>query len=173
MAPAPQAASPTTRPPTGVSSSCCGVLTRPGCGRCGRLHRALKPTPQGRLHPPRGWAADAARGIRRLSRLSDRRVGKSDPIDANLAPLQVLRCPWIVGGSQLANGRDRKLVTGSDDHSRFVVIVAVVDVANGRALCEAFTGAMKNLNTDITPARGSRCLRRCAAPLPNNRQRAA
>lgn len=49
----------------------------------------------------------------------------------------------IVGGVPLADGRECKLVTGIDDHSRFVVIAAVVVVANGRSVCEAFTAAMR------------------------------
>ncbi len=49
----------------------------------------------------------------------------------------------IVGGVPLADGRECKLVTGIDDHSRFVVIAAVVVVANSRAVCEAFTSAMR------------------------------
>jgi transposase InsO family protein len=48
----------------------------------------------------------------------------------------------IVGGVPLADGRECKLVTGLDDHSRFVVIAAIVVIANGRAVCEAFTAAM-------------------------------
>lgn len=49
----------------------------------------------------------------------------------------------IVGGIQLADGRECKLVTGIDDHSRFVVIAGVVVVANSRSVCEAFTAAMR------------------------------
>jgi hypothetical protein len=49
----------------------------------------------------------------------------------------------IVGGVPLAEGRSCKLVTGIDDHSRFVVIAAVVAVPSGRAVCAAFTAAMR------------------------------
>ena len=49
----------------------------------------------------------------------------------------------IVGGVPLADGRSCKLVTGIDDHSRFVVLAAVVAVPSGRAVCEAFTSAMR------------------------------
>lgn len=52
-------------------------------------------------------------------------------------------CEVLGVGVQLAEGRQCKLVTGIDDHSRFVVIAAVVVVANGRAVCEAFTAAMR------------------------------
>ena len=36
------------------------------------------------------------------------------------------------------------MVTGIDDHSRFVVIATVVAVPNGRSVCAAFTAAMRN-----------------------------
>lgn len=49
----------------------------------------------------------------------------------------------IVGGVPLADGRRCKLVTGIDDHSRFVVIAQVVAVPSGRAVCETFTAAMR------------------------------
>lgn len=40
----------------------------------------------------------------------------------------------IVGGVMLADGSECKVVTGIDDHSRFVVCAAVVAVATGRAV---------------------------------------
>ncbi len=49
----------------------------------------------------------------------------------------------LVGGVPLADGRECKMVTGIDDHSRFVVISAVVAVPSGRAVCAAFTAAMR------------------------------
>lgn len=49
----------------------------------------------------------------------------------------------IVGGVPLADGRRCKMVTGIDDHSRFVVIAQVVAVPSGRAVCQAFTAAMR------------------------------
>jgi transposase InsO family protein len=49
----------------------------------------------------------------------------------------------LVGGVMLADGRECKMVTGMDDHSRFVVIAAVVTVPSGRAVCEAFAAAMR------------------------------
>ena len=47
----------------------------------------------------------------------------------------------IVDGMTLANGRACKIVTGIDDHSRFMVIAAVVARPTGRAVCAAFTAA--------------------------------
>jgi transposase InsO family protein len=49
----------------------------------------------------------------------------------------------IVGGVPLANGQRCKLVTGIDDHSRFVVIAQVVAVPSGRAVCAAVAAAMR------------------------------
>ena len=42
----------------------------------------------------------------------------------------------------LADGRECKIVTGIDDHSRFCVIATVVMRATARAVCLAFTAAM-------------------------------
>ena len=49
----------------------------------------------------------------------------------------------IVGGLMLADGHERKIFTGIDDHSRFVVVSAVLAVPNDRAVCEAFAAAMR------------------------------
>jgi transposase InsO family protein len=58
------------------------------------------------------------------------------------APMQLWQLD-LVGGVPLADGRECKMVTGIDDHSRFVVIAAVVAVPSGRAVCSAFTAAMR------------------------------
>ena len=42
----------------------------------------------------------------------------------------------------LADGRECKVITGIDDHSRFCVIATVVPRATARAVCLAFTNAM-------------------------------
>jgi transposase InsO family protein len=42
----------------------------------------------------------------------------------------------------LADGRECKVITGIDDHSRFCVIATVVMRATARAVCLAFTAAM-------------------------------
>jgi transposase InsO family protein len=49
----------------------------------------------------------------------------------------------IVGGVFLTDGREVKIVTGVDDHSRFCVIAAVVVRATGRAVCLAFAEGMR------------------------------
>ena len=48
----------------------------------------------------------------------------------------------IVGGLLLADGSECKVVTGIDDHSRFVVIAKVVQRATARAVCLAFGEAL-------------------------------
>ena len=58
------------------------------------------------------------------------------------APMQLWQMD-IVSGVPLADGRSAKLVTGVDDHSRFIVISAVVMIPTGRAVCEAFAAAMR------------------------------
>jgi hypothetical protein len=42
----------------------------------------------------------------------------------------------------LASGRQCKVITGIDDHSRYCVIATVVLRATGRAVCTAFVEAM-------------------------------
>ena len=42
----------------------------------------------------------------------------------------------------LADGRECKVITGIDDHSRVCVIATVVMRATARAVCQAFTAAM-------------------------------
>ena len=49
----------------------------------------------------------------------------------------------IVGGMSLANGREAKIVTGIDDHSRFVVCAGVMSRATSKAVCEHFAAAMR------------------------------
>jgi transposase InsO family protein len=58
------------------------------------------------------------------------------------APMQLWQMD-IVSGVPLSDGRSAKLVTGIDDHSRFIVVSAVVMVPTGRAVCEAFAAAMR------------------------------
>ncbi|SEH00363.1 Transposase InsO and inactivated derivatives [Nonomuraea solani] len=58
------------------------------------------------------------------------------------APMELWQ-PGIVGGVLLADGREVKVVTGVDDHSRFCVIAKAVVRATGRAVCLAFTEALQ------------------------------
>jgi transposase InsO family protein len=74
----------------------------------------------------------------------------------------------IVGGVPLADGRSCKLVTGIDDHSRFVVIAAVVAVPTGRAVCAAFTAAMRRYGvpSEVLTDNGKQFTGRHTRPQP-------
>jgi transposase InsO family protein len=49
----------------------------------------------------------------------------------------------VVGGMVLADGRDCKILTGIDDHSRFCVCAGVMVRATSRAVCAHFAQAMR------------------------------
>ena len=48
----------------------------------------------------------------------------------------------VMGGVRLTGGRELKLVTGIDDHSRFCVCAHLTPRATARPVCEAFTAAI-------------------------------
>jgi transposase InsO family protein len=48
----------------------------------------------------------------------------------------------IVGGVRIVDGSEAKIVSGIDDHSRFVVSARVVARATARPVCDALTFAM-------------------------------
>ena len=48
----------------------------------------------------------------------------------------------IVGGVGLADGGEAKIVTGIDDHSRFVICARVVARATARPVCDALEWAL-------------------------------
>ena len=50
----------------------------------------------------------------------------------------------VMGRVFLSNGRELKLVTGIDDHSRFVVCARVVERATARAVCDALMFALSS-----------------------------
>ena len=49
----------------------------------------------------------------------------------------------VVGGVQLADGREAKVLTGIDDHSRFIVCAGLMLRATSRAVCAHFAVAMR------------------------------
>ena len=49
----------------------------------------------------------------------------------------------VVGGVQLADGREAKVLTGIDDHSRFIVCAGLMLRATSRAVCEHFAAALR------------------------------
>ena len=83
------------------------------------------------------------------------------------APMQLWQLD-IVGEVPLADGRSAKLVTGIDDHSRFIVICAVVMVPSGRAVCEAFAAAMRRYGvpSEVLTDNGRQFTGRYTRPQP-------
>lgn len=83
------------------------------------------------------------------------------------APMQLWQMD-LVGGVFLADGRECKLVTGIDDHSRYVVIAAVVTVPTGRAVVEAFTAAMRRYGVpaEVLTDNGKQFTGRFTRPFP-------
>ena len=51
----------------------------------------------------------------------------------------------VMGRVHLADGREMKLVTGIDDHSRFVVCAKVVARATARPVCAALIAALRRM----------------------------
>jgi transposase InsO family protein len=74
----------------------------------------------------------------------------------------------IVGGVPLAEGRECKLLTGIDDHSRFVVIAAVLVTPSARQVAEAFTAAMRRYGvpSEVLTDNGGQFTGRHLKPLP-------
>ena len=62
----------------------------------------------------------------------------------------------IVGGIVLADGGECKMVTGIDDHSRFMVIAKVVQRATARAASASTTSATPDTRSRPVRARPSR-----------------
>ncbi|MCK9928859.1 IS481 family transposase [Frankia sp. Mgl5] len=74
----------------------------------------------------------------------------------------------IVGGVPLAEGRECKLLTGIDDHSRFVVIATVLVTSSAREVAEAFTAAMRRYGvpSEVLADNGGQFTGRHLKPLP-------
>jgi transposase InsO family protein len=49
----------------------------------------------------------------------------------------------VTGGALLEDGRELKVVTGVDDHSRFCILAMVVERATARAVCRALSDALR------------------------------
>jgi transposase InsO family protein len=50
----------------------------------------------------------------------------------------------VMGGVWLTNGRELKVVTGLDDHSRFCSMAGLVERANARSVCQVFVAALEH-----------------------------
>jgi len=74
----------------------------------------------------------------------------------------------IVGGVPLADGRECKLLTGVDDHSRFVVVATVLATPSAREVAEAFTAAMRRYGVpaEVLTDNGGQFTGRFIKPLP-------
>ena len=68
----------------------------------------------------------------------------------------------------LADGRECKVITGIDDHSRFCVIATVVARATARAVCLAFTTAMSEygIPCEVLSDNGKQFTGRFGKPRP-------
>ena len=49
----------------------------------------------------------------------------------------------VMGGVKLADGRELKIVTGLDDHSRYCVSALLIYRATARPVCEALAAALR------------------------------
>lgn len=83
------------------------------------------------------------------------------------APMQLWQMD-LVGGVFLADGRECKMVTGIDDHSRYIVIAAVVVIPTGRAVVEAFITAMRRYGvpSEVPTDKGKQFTGRFTRPYP-------
>lgn len=74
----------------------------------------------------------------------------------------------LVGGIYLADGRECKMLTGIDDHSRYAVIAALLAVPNGRAVCAAFAAAMRRYGvpSEVLTDNGKQFTGRFTRPRP-------
>lgn len=74
----------------------------------------------------------------------------------------------LVGGVFLADGRECKMLTGIDDHSRFVVVAAVLAVPSGRAVADAFLKAMRvyGVPAEVLTDNGKQFTGRFTKPRP-------
>ena len=83
------------------------------------------------------------------------------------APMQLWQID-IMGGVFLADGRECKLVAGIDDHSRFVVVAAVVAEPGARAIRAAFTAAMATYGvpSEVLTDNGKQFTGRFTKPYP-------
>lgn len=74
----------------------------------------------------------------------------------------------LLGGVFLADGRECKLLTAIDDHSRFVVAATVLERPTGNAVCAAFTAAMgrHGVPFEVLTDNGKQFTGRFTRPIP-------
>jgi transposase InsO family protein len=83
------------------------------------------------------------------------------------APMQLWQLD-VTASLFLASGRECKVITGIDDHSRYCVIAAVVYRATGRAVCLAFVAAMREYGVpaEVLSDNGKQFTGRFGKPRP-------
>ncbi|GAB3038233.1 hypothetical protein MBOU_25290 [Mycobacterium bourgelatii] len=86
---------------------------------------------------------------------------------AREAPMQLWQLD-IVGGVFLADGRECKMLTAIDDHSRFVVAATVLVRPSGTAVCEAFVAAINRWGVpfEVLTDNGKQFTGKFTRPLP-------
>jgi transposase InsO family protein len=74
----------------------------------------------------------------------------------------------IVGGVFLVNGREHKVLTAIDDHSRFVVAATVLLLPSGPAVCDAFLAAIARWGApfEVLTDNGKQFTGKFTRPLP-------
>jgi transposase InsO family protein len=83
------------------------------------------------------------------------------------APMQLWQLD-VTASLFLASGRECKVITGVDDHSRYCVIATVVARATGRAVCSAFVEAMRiyGVPEEVLSDNGKQLTGRFGKPRP-------
>ena len=83
------------------------------------------------------------------------------------APMQLWQLD-VTASLFLVSGRECKVITGIDDHSRYCVIAAVVLRATGRAVCTAFVEAMREYGVpaEVLSDNGKQFTGRFGKPRP-------
>jgi transposase InsO family protein len=83
------------------------------------------------------------------------------------APMQLWQLD-VTASLFLASGRECKVITGIDDHSRYCVIATVVYRATGRAVCTAFVEAMRiyGVPAEVLSDNGKQFTGRFGKPRP-------
>jgi transposase InsO family protein len=83
------------------------------------------------------------------------------------APMELWQLD-VTGSVFLTDGTELKLITGIDDHSRFVVIATVVRRATARAVCAAFVTAMRTygIPEEVLSDNGKQFTGRFGKPRP-------
>jgi transposase InsO family protein len=86
---------------------------------------------------------------------------------AREAPLHLWQLD-LVGGIYLADGRECKMLTGIDDHSRFVVVATVLERPSGSGVCEAFIAAMSRWGVpfEVLTDNGKQFTGKFTRPMP-------